>query len=84
MYENISLLAAKDAKTRLGYLQCEAFDLEEGQVLTARGADLPGCDAVTASLLKHNTLPGARPAACDIEKEGASALAAMLSSTRPS
>ena len=82
MYENISkLLAAKDAKTRLGYLQCEAFDLEEGaRVLSLREEPIsPVAMRLLASLLKHNTtLQELDLTACDIEKEGASALAAML------
>lgn len=82
IYENIStMLLSGTAKTRLGYLRCEAFDLPEGQkALILRETPIqPVAMKLLAALLKHNTtLQELDLTASDIEKEGATALAGVL------
>jgi len=82
IYENIStMLTSGGAKTRLGYLCCDAFDLQEGQkaLILKEQPILPVAMRLLAALLKHNrTLQELDLTASDIEKEGATALAGVL------
>jgi len=82
VYENIStLLLTPGAKTRIGYLRCDAFDLQEGEKhLSLREEPIqPVAMKLLAALLKHNTaLQELDLTASDIEKEGATALASVL------
>ena len=82
MYENISAtLLAKDSVLRLGYLRCEAFDLAEGvKSLSLREEPiLPVALRLLAALLRHNNkLEELDLTAVDMEKDGATSLAAML------
>ena len=75
------MLTAEPLISTLGYLRCDAFDLNEGErVLSLREQTIaPAAMKMLASLLKNNkTCTELDLTASDIEKEGASALAAVL------
>jgi len=82
MYESIcTMLLDGSSRTKLGYLRCDAFDLHEGQRSLSLKEELISAVAMRllAALLRNNfTLTELDLTACDIEKEGVTALAKAL------
>jgi len=82
MYESIcTLLNDGSSKTKLGYLRCDAFDLHEGKrslVLKEEPISAVAMRLLAALLRNNNALTELDLTACDVEKEGVSALAKVL------
>jgi len=82
LYETLGgILMTPGCPCRVGHLRCDAFELvEDEQVLSLRERPLePGAPALLAALLKHNsTLHDLDVSACEIDRAGAAAFAAVL------
>ena len=82
LYETLGgILLMPGCPCKVGYLRCSAFELHEGdQVLSLRERSLePGAPLLLAGLLKHNsTLYDLDVSACEIDRAGAAAFAAVL------